>query len=177
MSRVEAILYASSAMLFTAGISFSAVPIYKLFCSATGFGGTAKAKSFIEAIQESNLKIMPPIKVKFISDIQKSVPWDFSPELRHIYVRPGETALTFFKAKSYSDNDTTGMATYNIFPPKAAQYFNKIQCFCFEKQKLGPGEGVDMPVFFYIDKEFAFDGEMRDVKEIILSYTFFPSSD
>lgn len=90
-------------------------------------------------------------------------------------VVPGETTLAFYNAKNNSTESITGISTYSVAPAKAAQYFNKIQCFCFEDQKLLPGEDVDMPVFFYIDPEFARDPRMADVSDIILHYTFFKS--
>lgn len=87
----------------------------------------------------------------------------------------GETALAFYEAENQSGRDAVGIATYNVTPNKAAEYFNKIQCFCFEYQQLRAGERVDMPVFFYIDPEFANDPRMKDVDTIILSYSFFES--
>ncbi|KAI8813833.1 cytochrome c oxidase assembly protein COX11, mitochondrial-like protein [Cladochytrium replicatum] len=75
---------------------------------------------------------------------------------RKIKVLPGKTAPEFYTAKN-SSADVVGISTYSVVPPKAAQYFNKIQCFCFEEQKLEAGEEVDMPVFFYIDPKFLED--------------------
>jgi hypothetical protein len=94
-----------------------------------------------------------------------------------VKVFPGETALAFYRAENKSDEDILGIATYNVQPPKAGIYFNKIQCFCFEEQRLKAKEVVEMPVFFFIDPEFAKDSRMNDVTDISLSYTFFPSED
>lgn len=88
---------------------------------------------------------------------------------------PGETALAFFKAKNNTQEPIIGISTYSVIPYKAAQYFNKIQCFCFEEQRLEPGEEVDMPVLFFIDPDFSSDPWMKDVNEITLHYTFFKS--
>ena len=89
---------------------------------------------------------------------------------------PGETALAFFRAKNNSEKDITGVATYNVTPIRAGVYFHKIQCFCFEEQRLEAGEEVDMPVFFYVDPDILDDPLMRSVSTLTLSYTFFPSN-
>lgn len=86
---------------------------------------------------------------------------------------PGETALAFYTATNKSDQDIIGVATYSVTPGQVAQYFNKIQCFCFEEQRLNAGETVDMPVFFYIDPDFVNDPSMTSIKHITLNYTFF----
>ena len=88
-------------------------------------------------------------------------------------MRPGQSALAFYRASNTSDRPVTGVSTYNVTPNQAGYYFNKIQCFCFEEQKLRAGEEVDMPVFFYIDPEFAMDPKMKTIDNITLSYTFF----
>ncbi|NXT82692.1 COX11 protein, partial [Zapornia atra] len=92
-------------------------------------------------------------------------------------VVPGETALAFYKAKNPTDKPIIGISTYNVIPFEAGQYFNKIQCFCFEEQWLNPQEEVDMPVFFYIDPEFVEDPKMAKVDLITLSYTFFEAKE
>ena len=104
------------------------------------------------------------------------MPWKFSPQMKYLTVRPGQSALAFYHAYNPTDREIIGMSTYNIIPAKAAPYFNKIQCFCFEEQRLGPKEDVEMPVFFYIDPEFSADPGMESVDEIVLSYTFFDTS-
>lgn len=88
-------------------------------------------------------------------------------------MKPGQSALAFYKARNDSAKAITGVSTYNVIPFQAGYYFNKIQCFCFENQKLRPAEEVDMPVFFYIDPEFALDPRMKKVNHLTLSYTFF----
>ncbi|KAF9968138.1 Cytochrome c oxidase assembly protein cox11, mitochondrial [Mortierella alpina] len=99
--------------------------------------------------------------------------WSFQPQQRQVHVLPGETALAFYTAKNKSSEDVIGIATYNVTPSKVAPHFNKIQCFCFEEQKLIAGEQVDMPIFFFLDPEFANDPDMADVDTVVLSYTFF----
>ena len=101
------------------------------------------------------------------------MPWKFTPQQREVRVLPGETALAFFTATNNSDGDIIGVATYGVTPAQVAPYFSKIQCFCFEEQRLNAGETVDMPVFFFIDPDFVKDPAMRGIDTITLSYTFF----
>jgi len=113
------------------------------------------------------------ITVRFDSTVGDVLPWTFVPAQLDVKVVPGETALSFFTATNKSDKAITGVATYNVYPPKVGLYFNKIQCFCFEEQRLLPGETVDMPVFFFIDPEIMDDPQLRHVNNVTLSYTFF----
>ncbi|KAI8854830.1 cytochrome c oxidase assembly protein CtaG/Cox11, domain-containing protein [Chytridium lagenaria] len=115
------------------------------------------------------------LKIQFESSLSDSMKWKFVPQTREISVLPGETALAFYTAVNPTDTDIVGISTYSVTPARAAQYFNKIQCFCFEEQKLAAKEEVDMPVFFYIDPEFAYDPRMKDISQITLHYTFFKS--
>ncbi|CCH63038.1 hypothetical protein TBLA_0J00380 [Henningerozyma blattae CBS 6284] len=167
--------YFSSVAIVGLGISYAAVPLYRAICARTGFGGipiTDKRKF-------TDDKLIPVdtdkrIRVSFTSEVSKILPWEFTPLQREVYVLPGETALAFYRAKNKSKtDDIIGMATYSITPGGSAPYFNKIQCFCFEEQMLKKGEEVDMPVFFFIDPEFASDPSMRNIDDIILHYTFF----
>jgi cytochrome c oxidase assembly protein subunit 11 len=101
------------------------------------------------------------------------MPWKFTPQQREVRVLPGETALAFFTATNKSEGDIIGVATYSVTPAQVAPYFSKIQCFCFEEQRLNAGETVDMPVFFFIDPDFVKDPAMKGIDTITLSYTFF----
>lgn len=91
-------------------------------------------------------------------------------------VLPGETALAFYKATNLGDKDIIGVATYSVTPAQCAPYFSKIQCFCFEEQRLNAGETVDMPVFFYLDPDLLNDLNMLGVETVTLNYTFFSES-
>jgi cytochrome c oxidase assembly protein subunit 11 len=176
--NADTLIYCTSAIIGLAGLIYASVPLYRIFCQKTGFAGTPKKADVL--LQAKRLRPVPgarPIQITFDSHISKNLGWTFKPEQRILKVVPGQTALAFYSAANPSDSPLTGVATYNVFPSKAAQYFNKIQCFCFEEQSLDPGEQVDMPVFFYLDPEFAFDPAMDNVSEIILSYTFFKSSE
>ncbi|KAG8565126.1 hypothetical protein GDO81_012723, partial [Engystomops pustulosus] len=144
---------------------------------ATGLGGTAVAGHSSEQIESMVPVKDRVIKVTFNADVHASLHWNFRPQQTEIYLVPGETALAFYKAKNSTDKPVIGISTYNVIPYEAGQYFNKIQCFCFEEQRLNPHEEVDMPVFFFIDPEFAEDPRMASVENIMLSYTFFEAKE
>lgn len=101
------------------------------------------------------------------------LPWKFTPQQREVRVLPGETALAFYTATNRGDKDIIGVATYSVTPAQCAPYFSKIQCFCFEEQRLNAGETVDMPVFFYLDPDLLTDLNMKGVETVTLNYTFF----
>ncbi|MCF6215017.1 MAG: cytochrome c oxidase assembly protein [Emcibacter sp.] len=146
----------------------ASVPLYKLFCQVTGFGGTT------QQAESSDGKILArDMTVRFNADVNRKLPWYFKPVQRSVKVKIGEEALVFYKAINNSTETITGTATFNVTPFKAGIYFSKIECFCFTEQTLAPGEEVDMPITFFIDPEIANDKNLKEVKEITLSYTFF----
>lgn len=166
--------YFGSVAVVALGLAYAAVPLYRAICARTGFGGVP----ITDKRKFTDDKLIPVdtgkrIRVSFTSEVSQILPWKFTPQQREVYVLPGETALAFYKAKNNSNKDIIGMATYSISPGEAAPYFNKIQCFCFEEQKLAAGEEIDMPVFFFIDPDFTTDPAMRNIDDIILHYTFF----
>ena len=116
------------------------------------------------------------IRVTFSASVSDTLPWKFIPEQREVRVLPGETALAFYKAINKSNKDIIGVATYSVTPAQVAPYFSKIQCFCFEEQRLNAGEEVDMPVFFYLDPDLMNDVNMKGIETVTLSYTFFSES-
>lgn len=119
---------------------------------------------------------LKPLTIHLNSNISYDLPWELKPTLSKLKVYPGDTALTFYVAKNLSQETITGVATYNVTPPKAGIYFNKIQCFCFEEQRLKGNEAVELPILFFIDSDFINDPKMKDIDSIILSYTFFKVS-
>lgn len=169
------LLYLSSTAISLIGLMYAAVPLYRMFCQETGFAGTPKTSVELDGEKLKPVPGAKPVRITFVADTSKTLPWKFVPEQKSLTVVPGQTALAFYSARNEGSRDITGIATYNVIPAKAAQYFNKIQCFCFEEQRLAPSEQVDMPVFFYLDPEYAFDSAMDKVEEIILCYTFFDS--
>lgn len=159
------------------GLSYAAVPLYKVFCQATGFGGTTQTAT---AEVFKGMKPVPGarrITVYFNADTSASMPWRFAPQQKAVRVVPGETALAFYTATNPTNAAVTGVSTYNVTPMRAALYFHKIQCFCFEEQRLRAGEEIDMPVFFYIDPKFLEDPNMATIESVTLSYTFFRSGE
>ena len=231
--NVKIASYAAAAVIGAIGATYAAVPLYKIFCQTTGFGGTTQrvklsdwaeshdeqqksgrgkvsqklwdklidmsnvpremlpgttvnstshgrgGKTWTDEEAAEKLASLRPVKdgklitVRFDSTVGDVLPWSFIPAQVDVKVVPGETALSFFTATNHSDKAITGVASYNVHPPKMGLYFNKIQCFCFEEQRLLPGETVDMPVFFFIDPDVMDDPQMRNVHSVTLSYTFF----
>jgi len=164
------------------GLTYASVPLYKMFCEATGFDGIIRKNEDEETVSANVRQLSqridksdPLLRINFSSTPSSLLPWTFEPEQPDIYIQPGETALAFYRAKNESTRPIIGIATYNVQPSQAAFYFNKIQCFCFEEQRLEPGEEIDMPVFFYIDPDFIRDPNLQGVHDISLSYTFFES--
>ncbi|KAL9679138.1 hypothetical protein QQ045_016994 [Rhodiola kirilowii] len=163
------------------GLTYAAVPMSRRFCQATEYGGTVQRRESVEEKFARHAKdgtvASREITVQFNADVADGMQWKFIPTQREVRVKPGESALAFYTAENKSLKPITGVSTYNVTPMKAAVYFNKIQCFCFEEQRLLPGEEVDMPVFFNIDPEFETDPRMDGINNIILSYTFFKVAD
>ncbi|KAG4995236.1 hypothetical protein JHK84_032197 [Glycine max] len=159
------LLYLTGLVFAMVGCTYAAVPLYRRFCQATGYGGTVTRRETVEekiARHDTNNTVTTrEIVVQFNADIADGMPWKFVPTQREVRVKPGESALAFYTAENKSSTPITGVSTYNVTPMKAAVYFNKIQCFCFEEQRLLPGEHIDMPVFFYIDPEFETDPKMN----------------
>lgn len=150
------------------GMGFASVPLYRMFCQATGLGGTTQRG--LNAPGTTGQKIT----VAFDSNVSPKLPWKFVPERRADTIDVGGRDMAFFTAKNLSDKPVTGTATFNVTPEVAGKYFTKIQCFCFTQQTLKPGEEVRMPVIFYVDPAIAKDPDARDIQEITLSYTFYP---
>ncbi|KAL7536516.1 hypothetical protein ACHAXR_007934 [Thalassiosira sp. AJA248-18] len=233
--NIQIASYAAAAVIGALGATYAAVPLYKIFCQTTGFGGTTQrvklsewattqeerestgrgkvsqalwnklldmsnvpsemlpgyspggstshgrggAKTWTDEEAAEKLASLRPrkdgklITVRFDSTVGDVLPWSFIPAQLDVKVVPGETALSFFTATNHSDQAITGVTTYNVHPPKLGLYFNKIQCFCFEEQRLLPGETVDMPVFFFIDPDIMDDPQLKNVNNVTLSYTFF----
>ena len=163
----------ASVALLTFGVSYAAVPLYRLFCQATGYGGTTLRHKNPEKLEKLEPVRERKLTIRFNADTNASMQWEFKPQQSEIVLVPGEAALAFYSAYNHTDRPITGMSTYNVLPFDAGQYFIKIQCFCFEEQILNPGEHVELPVFFYIDPDIDNDPGLSSVNSITLSYTFF----
>ncbi|KAJ5223829.1 hypothetical protein N7468_008371 [Penicillium chermesinum] len=169
--------YTVSMVLGTVALAYGSVPLYKMICQQTGWGGqpilTHRGGNEDTASRVTPVTDSRRLRITFNGSVSDVLPWKFTPQQREVRVLPGETALAFYTATNKGPNDIIGVATYSVTPGQVAPYFSKIQCFCFEEQKLNAGESVDMPVFFYIDPDFATDPNMKGIDTITLSYTFF----
>lgn len=142
--RIKSTLYyVTAAGVVTAGLSYAAVPLYRLFCQAYSYGGTTQAGHDADKVETMSTIKNRLLKIKFNADTAASMRWNFHPQQTEITVHPGETALAFYTAKNPTDKAVIGISTYNVVPFEAGQYFNKIQCFCFEEQQLNPHEEVN----------------------------------
>ncbi len=154
------------------GLSFASVPLYRIFCAATGYEGTTRRASVAPADISQAL-----ITVRFDTDISTDLPWDLRPLVREVQVHPGEQTQVFFRAVNRSNEGITGRAVYNVTPTKIGLYFDKLQCFCFNAQYLAPGESKDMGVVFFVDPDLLKDPTTNDVHTITLSYSMFKAAD
>ena len=151
------------------GLSFAAVPLYDLFCRVTGFGGTTQISKEIPKIV-----LDKKISVRFDTNVNK-LPWNFKIKKNVIAVKIGQVSKAEFEVENYSDKTAYGVASFNVSPSSFGKYFSKIGCFCFEKQKLGPGEKASYILTFYLDPEIVNDPNTKNIEDVTLSYTFFSS--
>lgn len=156
------------------GLGYASVPLYRIFCQVTGYGGTTRRADVAQAatVRDSGREM----RVRFDANVARDMPWQFKPLQRFDTVSIGARDMALFWAKNDSNQTVTGTASFNVEPEQAAKYFNKIQCFCFTEQTLRPGEEVRMPVLYYIDPAILDDPDNKDVAEITLSYTFHVTS-
>ena len=153
------------------GLAFASVPLYQLFCQVTGYGGTPKVAG--GTVGAASAKT---ITVRFDANVNPALAWTFRPGQKEITVQGGELAEISYLARNLSETATVGTSTFNVTPYKVAQYFSKIDCFCFTEQPLSPGQEASLGVQFYVDPEIFSDPNTRDVNTITLSYTFFSAA-
>jgi cytochrome c oxidase assembly protein subunit 11 len=154
------------------GLSFAAVPLYRIFCQTTGYGGVPR---LAEAAPGEVLD--RTITIRFDASVDRALPWTFEPVQRVMDVKIGESNLAFFRATNDTDKPVTGTAGFNVAPEIAGRYFTKIECFCFTKQTLAAGQSIEMPVTFFVDPKIVDDQDAKNIPEITLSYTFYRSDD
>jgi cytochrome c oxidase assembly protein subunit 11 len=150
------------------GLAFASVPLFRLFCEATGFAGTP------QRAEEAPGAVAGEIGVRFDANVHPGLPWRFEPGQTTVRIKPGARTQVFYRAKNLSAKPITGQAVFNVSPDQAGKYFKKIECFCFTEQTLKPGEAKDMPVIFFVDPAIKQDEDTKNVHEITLSYTFYP---
>jgi cytochrome c oxidase assembly protein subunit 11 len=150
------------------GMAFASVPLYRAFCQLTGFDGTPLRA------EKAPGAVAGQIGVRFDANVDPKLPWKFEPLQNQVRIHPGARTTIYYTATNLSARPITGQAVYNVTPDTVGQYFNKIQCFCFNEQTLKPGETVKMPVVFYVDPKIRQDDTTKPIDEITLSYTFYP---
>ena len=153
------------------GLGFASVPLYRIFCQQTGFNGTTQRADAGVDVQQATGHML---SIRFDSNVQPGMPWQFRPERPTQTVTVGAKSMAIFVAKNMSDRPVTGTASFNVTPTQAGAYFTKIECFCFTQQTLQPGQEVRMPVLYYVDPKILADPDNKDTQEITLSYTFYP---
>lgn len=150
--------------------AFAAVPLYDLFCKATGYGGTPMVRGV-----HSERVSQRMMSVRFDANVAPGLNWRFEPESPEISARVGETTTISYRVTNLSDRPSAGMATFNVQPAQAGAYFVKMQCFCFTEHTLQPGESIEAPVVFYVDPDIEKNPELNALAAITLSYTYFPA--
>ncbi len=168
-------LICAGVVMGMSGLSFAAVPLYDMFCKATGFGGTPRIATEQAGTAGAGQILDRTVSVRFDANVAPALGWRFEPESPEIALRVGETKTVFYKITNRTNRASTGIATFNVQPERAAAHFVKIQCFCFTEHTLQPGESLEAPVVFYIDPEIARNRDLDGIKSLTLSYTYFPS--
>ena len=153
------------------GLAYASVPLYRLFCQVTGYGGTTQ-----RAEAAPGEVVDRVLTVQFDANVGNALPWKFEPLQHAMNVKVGETHMAYYRATNISDKTVTGQAVFNVSPDESGVYFNKIQCFCFTEQTLKPGESVEMPVQFFIDPEIMKEKDLYKLTTLTLSYTFYPAA-
>ncbi len=170
--NTKTMLYLVAILAVMTGLSFASVPLYRLFCQMTGFDGTT-----MFATKAPEKTIGRVINVRFNTDIDPNLDWSFQPSKRAVDVKIGEVATMSFHVKNNGTETIVGTSTYNVTPEKVGAYFNKLQCFCFTRHVLKPGQTAEFPVQFFIDPAIAEDHKLDDINAVTLSYTFFKAPD
>ena len=151
------------------GLSFAAVPLYDIFCKVTGFGGTTQISKEVPKIV-----LDQKVSVRFDTNVNK-LPWNFKVKKKVIDVQIGKVSRAEFEVENFSMDTNYGVASFNVSPSSFGKYFNKLGCFCFEKQKLEAGQKAKYVLVFYLDPEMVNDLNTKNVEDVTLSYTFFSS--
>ncbi len=169
--------FAFAGALAMLGLGYASVPLYRLFCQVTGFGGTTMNATESDAARAAAAATGQTISIRFDATTAMGMPWSFHPSQVTDTVTIGQRDIATYVARNNSDKPITGTATFNVEPEQAGKYFNKIQCFCFTEQTLAPGQEVTMPVLYFVDPAMLEDPNMKGVEQITLSYTFHRSQE
>lgn len=167
-----AVLVSLGLVLAMAGLAYASVPLYRLFCQATGYQGATRT-----ALRAPDAASAATITVRLDANVNSKLPWSFTPETPEVTLKLGESVTALYRVKNLSDKPTVGSATFNVTPFDSGQFFNKIQCFCFTEHALKPGESAELPVTFFVDPKIRTNPDTADIQVITLSYTFFREGD
>jgi len=149
------------------GLSFAAVPLYDIFCRVTGFGGTTQVSK-----QAPSIVLDKIVSVRFDTNVN-NLPWEFKAKTNVMDVKVGQVNKIEFIVENYSNETTSGVASFNVSPASFGKYYNKLGCFCFEKQELKAGEKATYVMTFYLDPEMVNDATTKNLEDVTMSYTFF----
>ena len=150
------------------GLTYGAAPFYSAFCRATGYEGTPQHVAANTDAEGHRI-----LRVGFDANVAPGLDWSFEPESESVRLRTGKTVTVFFRARNLTDEPAVARATFNVSPEVSGGYFDKISCFCFTEQHLGPHESAEWPVVFFLDPTLEKDDSMARVDSITLSYTLF----
>lgn len=151
------------------GFAFAMVLFYDLLCKVTGLNG--KTGGAVQIVQASQADTARWVTVEFTSTVMPGMSWEFHPAQTRMRVHPGEITRISYLARNPTNQALAGQAVPSVSPGWTAQHFNKIECFCFQRQVLQPGEMKEMPLVFMVSPELP-----AEVQEISLSYALFPVS-
>ena len=149
-------------------LTYAAAPFYSAFCRATGYEGTPQRVTANTDVAGHRI-----LRVGFDTNVAPGLDWSFEPESELVRLRTGKTVTVFFRARNLTDKPAVARATFNVSPEVSGEYFDKISCFCFTEQHLGPHESAEWPVVFFLDPSLETDESMAKVDSITLSYTLF----
>jgi len=164
-------LVCASVFAAMVGAAFAAVPLYRAFCQVTGFDGVVR-----RADAAPDKVLAKTVVIRFDANV-RDLPWTFKALQTSQTLQIGATGLAFFQVTNNAATPMTGHAVYNVVPEQAGAYFQKLQCFCFSDQTIGPGKTVEFPVLYFVDPKYAEDFETRGEPQVTLSYTFYPAQD
>lgn len=169
MNNRNTVMACLAGLAVMGGITAYSPTLYKIFCQATGYGGTTQRVN-----AKSDIVLDRVVTVRFDANVSPKLPWKFEPVVSTVNVKIGANTLAFFRATNLSDKPLTGTAAFNVSPDTMGLYFSKIQCFCFTEQTLQPHQTVEMPVTFFLDPKMMDDRDTQNLSNITLSYVFYP---
>lgn len=148
--------------------AFALVPLYDVLCSLTGLNG--KTNNTAAVLSKAKVDDTRWVTVQFTSNVMPGLGWNFYPKQASIKLHPGQIETVIFVAKNITSEVVVGRAVPSVTPGIASANLKKIECFCFVKQSLKPGEEKEMPLRFFVSPDLP-----QDVSEMTLSYAFFPA--